>query len=301
MTEFDSVIPAGGSGRLTASLRSSPLYEGRVSKSVTVTTNAPGDTAHRLVFSVELRRPVAVLPSPALRLTVIEGVDRGRRFLLRREDGRPLEVTLREVRGGHVRVLAVPAFTADPPDDRDSTAAALSPRAGAGDMWLELRPEPGLDPGSYSGEVVLATNVDEQPQLELPYSLRLRPLIDPVPQRVRLPAAAPTGGHPHSATVTLTHALGEEFAVTGIAVSHPELFTASRVGTRPRAATQTLRVDVIAAAAGSDENAVVEGWCTVETDDPRRPSLTIPVVIGDQGPRRRPVRGTDAGAPTSRF
>ncbi len=63
MTEFDSVIPAGHSGTLTAKIKTTTTQSGPVSKSIAVTTNAAG--AQRMTLSVTFYRSFRDHGAPA--------------------------------------------------------------------------------------------------------------------------------------------------------------------------------------------------------------------------------------------
>ena len=68
------MIPAGGSGKLTARVATKPGQNGRVSKSVTVFTDEPGAQPRQLVFNFEASSPVMVLPRQTLYLRGQVGV-----------------------------------------------------------------------------------------------------------------------------------------------------------------------------------------------------------------------------------
>ena len=62
MAEFDSVIPAGGKGTLTAKIKTTSTQNGPVSKGIAVNTDAAG--AERLMLNVRFTAVSAVMVLP---------------------------------------------------------------------------------------------------------------------------------------------------------------------------------------------------------------------------------------------
>ncbi len=93
MAEYDSVIPAGGSGTLKAKIKTTQTQSGRVSKSISVTTDSP--QAQRLVLSVTFSAvtAVSVLPRPQINLNGTKGEVRPSILVFHRADGEKLEIT----------------------------------------------------------------------------------------------------------------------------------------------------------------------------------------------------------------
>ena len=60
MAEYDSVIPAGGSGTLTAKIKTSPMQNGRISKSINVVTDAADARNIRLRFTIGVETSIVV-------------------------------------------------------------------------------------------------------------------------------------------------------------------------------------------------------------------------------------------------
>jgi hypothetical protein len=280
VAEHDSVIPAGGSGRLTARIKTSPTQNGKVSKSINVGTDAADARSLRLRFTVDVYAPIVAKPHLRLTATGLEGEGTRARVLLHRADGVPLEISSVETGNPAVRAK-VDRVTKE--QGRSGTAAEK------GDLWLDVISNKDAAPGMLTGTVRAATNHPDAPELLVPFSIRIRSLIDAHPAGVRmwLPVAGRRDGQ--SAIVTLKRNGNVEFKITAIEVSHPEIFTAAANSTAP-AVRQAVRVNLVGDLSRDTVSAAVEGWIVVRTDDPEKPTVEIPVIVSPKRlSARRPV------------
>ena len=72
------MIPAGGSGKLVAKVKTRVNQNGRMSKAVTVTTDAPGQESLRLTLSFKIAAAIVVRPRPQIFVDAIEEfIDKG--------------------------------------------------------------------------------------------------------------------------------------------------------------------------------------------------------------------------------
>jgi hypothetical protein len=243
--------------------------------------------------------PIEVLPSFRFVLNTIEGKDSNERILLRRTDGEALVIrkTLVPMVGVTVTAEQVDATLPDAEHggDADSTpwgaAAPAAIAAEAGDVWLEMAADATLAAGRYSDVVRLATNHPEAAEIEIPYTIRVRPLIDARPVVVRLWTAPTTKDPGRSAIVTLTHYGDRKFSITGVEVSNPEIFTAAAYSGEP-STQQSIRTGLVEGLDAATLGASMEGWIRVTTDDPERPVIEVPVLVAPtQTLSRRPVAG----------
>lgn len=269
MAEYDSVIPPGGSGKLTAQMKTTPMQNGRVSKSINVVTDAADARTMRLRFSVDVRAPIIARPYYRFAFSTIEGQEGRTRILLHRPDGEPLEIL--GVETGDPELAAKIETVA-------GSGSKKSPDAAPGDVWIELVSDPTASAGRRSGSVRIATNHPDLPELVIPSSWRVRPLIEARPEIVRL--WLPTVGGPvaRSALFSLRRVGEKTFAVTGLEVSHPEIFTATADSTAA-ATRQLIRVNLLEGVTYDTPRSTVEGWVKIETDDPKRPIIEVPVKV----------------------
>lgn len=311
MAEYDSVIPAGSSGTLSARMSTGSTQSGRVSKSIGVFTDDAAARELRLRFAVELYMPVTVKPSPRLAITLVEGGTAGARLLLSRDDGQALEIVPPELGtvglSVSVRTAAAepgpPAKTAEaetPAPWGQARRGSKGPEAGPGDVWLELSAAPVTAPGVYSGTLRVATNHPDAPELELPYTVRVRPMLEAHPEAVRLWATAPSNDPGRSLLLSLHHNGGRAFSIAGVEVSHPELFAAVLIPQQAEGTRQMLRVRLADGLERDSLGAGVRGWIRITTDDGEHPAVEVPVLVApSRAASRRPVRapqGTPAVA-----
>ena len=289
MAEHDSVIPPGGSGTLTAVLKTSANQNRRFSKSINVVTDAEDARRLSLRFTVDVRAPIVARPSYRLSLTAVSGTASSAGILLHRTDGKPLEIAdLRldhpdlVVRARPVRDEAeadatpVPAAAGDLWSELASRTKKI--KAAAGDVWIDLAVRSSAPPGTTTGTVRFTTNDPDAPTMSWPYMVRVRPVIEARPAEVRLWLSEGAMHNGRSSIVNLSRTKKGEFAITGVEVSHPEVFNAAAVSTAA-ASRQAVRVTV---AEGLDRNQLVErikGSIRIYTDDVELAVVEIPVIV----------------------
>ena len=279
MAEHDSVIPAGGSGRLTAKITTSPVQNGRVSKSINVGTDSADARSLRLRFTVDVFAPIVAKPRLRLTATGLEGEGGRARILLHRADGEALEISGVETDNPAVK----------PQVDRVNRERDSATPAEEGDIWLEVVSNQDAAPGMLTGTVRVATNHPDAPELVVPFSIRIRSLIEAHPAGVRMWLPTPGGRDGQSAIVTLKRSGKLEFRITAIEVSHPEVFTAAAHSTAP-AFRQAVRVGLVDDLSINTFRASIEGWIVVRTDDREKPMVEIPVIVSpNRSLARRPL------------
>ena len=291
MAEFDSVIPAGGSGTLTARIETTVAQHGKVSKSVTVHTDAPGFDSFRLVINFEAVASIIASPRLRLHLNAVEGERGTGRILLHRPDGERLQIS------------APPHGAAELPVDLDlvgipgteSTAVSGGVRAVPGDVWLEASLAPHGESLRWTGTVAVETNHPDAPTLEVPISVWVRPVFDVRPQRVNLwvPEEA---RDMQPVTVRVTHAARRAFEITDIEVSHPDLFSANAL-TESARRFHTLRVQLRDGVDVSKLEGPLQGWLRFHSSDPAKPLIEIQVGLSPMQERSR--RPAAYGRPTT--
>jgi hypothetical protein len=284
LAEFDSVIPAGGSGKLVARLKTTPLVDRRVSKTVAVSTDSANVPRLTLRVSVDARTPIKVLPHSRLAVTAIEGEEGRRRALLRRPDGEKLEILEMDTGISSVGVVTTPVVEREKWGDLE---------AEPGDVWLDLILEAGAPTGSRSGRLKLATNHPDAPSLEVTYAFRVRPLIESRPAGAQLWPSPAVSGEGHSKILTLSLNRKGKFAVSNVEVTHPELFMAYAISEEP-GPRQLLRVELNEGLRPESISATVEGWIEVTTDIPGYSVLDVPVLVASSR------AGTRRGFPPAR-
>jgi hypothetical protein len=283
------VIPAGGSGKLRAKIKTSPLQDRSYNKSISVHTNAPGEEYLRLNLIAKSVAAISLKPKNYLTISALEGEAASSRIYLHRNDGKALEVS------GVIDDL--------PADVRIRTGevqAAMDIEGGrveAGDVWVELELAVGQAVVRGSGRLTVRTNHPHADELQIPVRLWMKPLIDVRPNRVNLWVHRDQRQQ-RTITVRMTHSQQQGFELGDVEVSHPELFTAT-VTTQGSQVYHVLRLEL---AEGIDLEAVqsaVSGSVRVPSSEPQKPIVEIPVMISVRGQRRRPsARGGSLPTPT---
>jgi hypothetical protein len=269
VAEYDSVIPAGGSGKLVAKMQTAPLQNRRIAKSISVRTDDAEITNLNLRFSVEVRAPIIFEPSSRLVISTVEGHEGRQRFLLKRADGKALEVLSADTGDPTLTAVVKPVVKEERKDGFE---------AAPGDVWLELVLPASSPIGSHTGKLRLATNDPIASSFEVPFALRVRPLIEHRPVGVRLWPTPSRSGDGYTAFLNLNRIEEGDFRVTGIEVSHPEIFSATVVSSEP-AQRQLVRVELAEGLGPEAIASTIEGWIEISTDDPVRAKLEVPVVV----------------------
>ena len=279
MAEYDSVIPAGGSGKLIANTHTAPLLDRRIAKSIAVRTDSPDRPNLNLRFSVDVRSPIIFKPNNRLVISTLEGQETRKRVLVRRADGEALEIHSADTRDPTLKAVAEPVVRKERTNDYE---------AAPGDVWLDLILPADAPIGSRTGKLYLETNDPLASSLVVPFALRVRPVIEHRPQGARLWTTPSRSGDGYSAFVNLTRTVSGTFKVTRVEVSHPELFSAAVVS--PESAQRhSVRVVLSEDLGPGAIAATIEGWLEITTDDPKAPKLEVPVIVAkNRGDSRRP-------------
>jgi hypothetical protein len=278
-------------------LSTTVIQEGRISKTISVVTDSPEFRNIQLRFTADIYRPISAKPSFRFFLNTVEGEEVSQRILLHRADGKSLIVrrtavdrpeiaVTTEVATGKNDAEKAPKQTESPWGSR---ADIPPPTAAAGDVWLELAAAGSTPPGNYRGIVKVATDHPDVPELHIPYTLRVRPYIEAKPDTVRFWTAPTPSSGGRSTILTLSHLGGREFTVTGVEVSHPELFSAA-ANSAEASVRQLVRTALAADLDREKLGTTVQGWIRIQTDDPGKPVVEVPVIIATKKVlSRRPV------------
>jgi hypothetical protein len=259
-------------------MRTAPLQNRRITKSISVQTDAPDLQNLNLRFSVDVRTPIVFMPNDRLVISTLEGEEARKKFLLRRADGDALEILGADTGDPALKVVTEPVV---------KNERTIDFEAAQGDVWLELILPADSPVGSRTGKLRLLTNDPVAQSLEVPFAMRVRSLIEFRPEGIRLWPTPSHSGDGYSAFVNLNRNGTGNFTITGIEVSHPEIFSASAIPSGP-AGRQTVRVELAEGLGPEAIEATVEGWIEISTDDPVRSKVRVPVVVASnrEGTRR---------------
>jgi hypothetical protein len=98
-------------------------------------------------------------------------------------------------------------------------------------------------------------------------------------------------GEGHSNILTLSLNRKGKFTVTGVTVSHPEIFAANAISNQP-GPRQLLRVELNEGVGPDTINGTIQGWIEMTTDIPGYSSLAVPVLVASS--REGTLRGFPA-------
>ena len=274
------MIPAGGSGKLKAKVKTSTGRSGRQNKSIAVHTSSPAAGSIRLTLGYNVVTPIVASPSYRIYVNGVEGTPETHKLLLHRADGQPLEAKIDKVSAGDG--VDVRLETVTTPEAGQGKVMAQ-----VGDLWLVT--EVGEVPGGFvhSGLVVLSTNHPESPRLDIPMSLRMRPLIDVRPGTVQLwPADGGPGGT--EVYVRLSHSQRVEFEVKAVEVADPKLISAELISEGAQK-IHSVRVFLPEEFAGVESS--VSTSVRISTSEVGKPVFDLPVTVSPRhAALRRSVR-----------
>jgi hypothetical protein len=284
VTEFDSVVPAGGTGTLTAKIKTTSVQHGPISKSVAVTTDAPG--AQRLMLNVKFTAVslVSVLPRAQMNLRGVKGEVAETSVVLRRGDGKPLEVT--DIESTDDRIVIT---TEQVLEERQVGRQ----KARIGDVVITAKTTPDLQPVMANGRFSVRTNHPDAEPVDIVYAIRLLPTIEARPDRVRL--ILQEGNDPaRSALLKVQHNRRGTFRLTGVKASKPELIQARLIDGDREQKVHNVAVSIQDDVAPGSLTGRVFGSIVLTTDDPQQPEVTVVVHI-EPRELRRPGQAAPAG------
>ena len=251
-------------------------------------TDAPEARSLRLRFSADVEAPLVAMPTMRFILSAVEGEPAESRILLRRTDGKALELG---VDGTGNPALSVSSEVVTKPTKKERLQAE------PGDVWLVLATKPGQRIVNSNGSLKVTTNQPDVPTLTIPYTVRVRPLIEIRPATAQLWFGQEDSGR-RQTMVTLTGYKDRKFTITGVDVSNPELFSA-RADSQSSSTRHRLWISLAEGATASSEKAKVKGFVRIHTDLPGREQFNLPVLVESRSPaERRTVYGrpTTAGS-----
>jgi len=235
-----------------------------------VHTDEEGAQDLRLVFSFSVVAPIVVLPNENLVLTGVEEQQIQARVVVRRPDGKPLELS-----DLHSSLAAKLLLDAHPPTRKELDDPRLP--AKEGDLILEATLPPQPEVRRQTGEVTVRTNQPDQPQLTFRITVWTRPAIMVSPAMLSLRLSS--GSTPQRAVrARVSSPARRPFKITAVEASPSDLLEVDLDSEVPKLSHQVL----LKLKEGVDPgrvHAVVHGTLTVTTNDPVRPTVEVPVLV----------------------
>jgi hypothetical protein len=276
VAEYDSVIPAGGSGKLTAKIKTTATQMGSVSKSIALWTDSKGAERITLVMSFKAVPSVTVLPRVRVYLNGVQGEGISSTVTIRRHDGAPLEIEGVEIDDARLKATFSTAKEGGTIDQRTTIP---------GDVLLTVSVDPDAAVGNRNGKLGVRTNHPKAPLVEIPYVLRVRPIIEARPAQLRLVLEEGNRGG-RMALFRIVHNRRSPFKLTGAVSSAPDVFDASLIKNDAPQQVHSVAVSLTDDLAPGDiEDRRVEAL-VLKTDDATQPEIAVPVVIEPRFPRK---------------
>lgn len=208
-----------------------------------MTTNDPERKLVNLTLAMEVVRAIEVTPADPVALSGVPGEIAPRELTLSAVDGKPFDIT---------------TIIADPRLDVSSRPSSPSAR-----HQLTIKAKPDLQPVRTMATVAVKTSHPRAPQLPIRVTLTVLGPVEVQPERVLL---RPSLAAPH---VKITRRDGRPLAILGVESSDPEL----KASARHDGAGHDLAIEYTGRP-GRPINARV----SVKTDEPRQPTIVIPVM-----------------------
>ena len=255
VTEFDSIIPPGGSGKLVAGLvvRTSP---GRMAKTITVRSNDPETPSAVLLLQANARAFVEIKPSPSFTFTVGQGEGASKRFQVTATEEGPFEITGVEVASPHLTAAATPV----PGNPRQYL------------VTVELAPT--APPGPVRGVVRIHTTSVTMPELRVQCRGEVLGQIHYAPRQAIFGRLRPDGTSPSGAARTVAIHLNLQtegaFTITRVEASHPQI--AHEVTTRRAGRSYS----VLCSYRSGLPPGPFQGTMKIYTDVPEMPVIAVP-------------------------
>ena len=246
---YDKHISPGGSGKIPVSLFTRGR-NGKVRKSIVVTTNDPGLPTLQLELVGEILGPIGVYPPSVQFGTLQDDVKQRRVLKITNNTDTPMELT--KIR--HVSAdLETELKTLIPGKEFELTVTAVPPFA----------------PGYLNSAIHLTTNLPEMPRLTITATGRKSSAITLVPDVVFLPSPLPDG---FKKRILVCHSKGRLLKLTDLKVTGEKL----QVGL-DKSQPRVMHLLILAGPAGYEVPDTGE-QITFCTDDPSMPQVTLRVI-----------------------
>lgn len=159
--EYAREIPPGGTTTIPVALETEDLH-GRISKVITVTSNALNETRSLLQVKAQVNNPLEVLPNPHLFLHTRSGVPTERAVLLRPQRT-GLKVTGATSSDPRFAVSLEPAQNGQETSHLGPLAARILPQEG--DLWLRVKLDGDFPVGTLNAQIMVTTSDPEIPRV----------------------------------------------------------------------------------------------------------------------------------------
>lgn len=251
-----------------------------------IETSDPAHPQLNLVFDFNVLTPVLLLPSAIVNLYGVQGEPIKQTIIVRRPDGKPMEI--KDVAGLPPEVVLtkepVTAKNADPPTSNNP--------ARPGDVRLLFAVAQTDKPGSLTAQLKIATNHPDKPELTMPLTVNVQPIVRVTPPRLQVrrdPTAAEA-----TARINLAHAHSKPFRVQNVAVKGDLPGCTASVASGAAGPVQVIEVH---SAGEAPAAGIYNGTVMATTDLASTPTIEVPVTLRVIGPPPAPPAKTPVATP----
>ena len=203
VASFDKKIAPGGKGKIHAELDTSD-FQGPLAKTITVASNDPINPRLTLTIKVKVEPHIAVHPGYA-RYIYVQTLDPG-----------TVSQTLWSLDEQDFKVLDVQSpYPFVKATYHEATEAERRPEA-TGRQWrIDMTIQPDAEVGPLREFLVVKTNHPKQPEVRIPISGFVRPLLHVTPQIADF-GAIQLDGQPHEVALTLVNFGEDAITIEGV-------------------------------------------------------------------------------------
>jgi hypothetical protein len=275
VAEFDSVVPPGGQGKVTASIDSAK-FKGPISKSVTLYSNDPANERVLLRLSAEILVPIDVRPRDRIYVRGKADSLGPQELLLVAMDGEPF--TIREVQKQSdalsLKVTPAPESALERADGKKAPKAKKAPKdalaGGHAAYQLVVTFAADAPPGNFSDRLRVMTDHPKMPTIDITVSGRLEGDVSIRPERLFFLSRGGTSTTQQELNLAKRPAGG--LAITKVTSTNPS-FTAN-LRTVEEGFEYVVEVNRATDAVGQTGQAQL----IIETNDPRQSRIEVPIV-----------------------
>lgn len=188
MAEYDSAIPPGGQGKVTASIDST-RFKNKTSKSVTLTSNDPDNPRVTLRLSAEILVPLDVRPNDRIFVRGKAGSLDTKEFQLVSNTGQVFDIKEAQKRSEYISLkfepapeLAVPAASGAAAKTRKLNDSAVASGHSAYKMTVSFAKD--TPPGRISDRIRLITTHEEMTNVDITVSGQVQGNVTVAPERL---------------------------------------------------------------------------------------------------------------------
>jgi hypothetical protein len=186
VAEFDSAIPPGGQGQVTASIDST-RFKNKISKSVTLFTNDPANERIILRMSAEIMVPVDVRPNDRIVVRGKPGELKAQEIWLVSSTGQVFDITKVQKRRDDLSISFEPAPELAVTPSGDAPKGTITKEAvasGHSSYKMTVKIAPNARPGTMADRIRLTTTHDKMANIDISVSGKLEGNVTVRPERL---------------------------------------------------------------------------------------------------------------------